>query len=108
MSEQLQEFKIHKMREAIDKYAEALAEHTFLEHNRKVVLARLMKKYMIQSNGKVQSVNAQEREALTDPEYTEYLKQLREAERLKIFGNHNGLSLKQILKCGKQKVLDKQ
>lgn len=85
MSEQLQEFKIHKMREAIDKYAEALAEHTFLEHNRKVVLARLMKKYMVQSNGKAQSVNAQEREALTDPEYTEYLKQLREAERLKIF-----------------------
>ena len=38
MSEQLQEFKIQKMRECADKLADAVAEHTFLEHYRKVLL----------------------------------------------------------------------
>ena len=85
MSEQLQEFKIQKMREFADKLADAVAEHTFLEHYRKVLLAGLMKKYMVQSSGNALSVNAQEREALPDPEYTEFLKKLKEAEKEKVF-----------------------
>ena len=43
-----------------------------------------MKKYMVQSSGKALSVNAQEMEALTDPEYTEFLKKLKEAEKEKV------------------------
>ena len=55
------------------RYAKAKAERIYLEEYRKSLKAILMKK-SIES-----AVNAQEREAYSDPEYVELLKGLKEA-----------------------------
>ena len=63
MSEEITEQHMHKLRELGKKYAKAKAELSFLDHNRKILLAKLMKEHQINSNtGKMDSVNAQERE----------------------------------------------
>ena len=77
MSEEYQEHQIHKLRELGKKYAKAKAELSFLDHNRKILLAKLMKEHQINSNtGKMDSVNAQEREARADKRYSDHIKAL--------------------------------
>ena len=68
---------MHKLRELGKKYAKAKAELSFLDHNRKILLAKLMKEQQINSNtGKMDSVNAQEREARADQRYSDHIKAL--------------------------------
>ena len=55
------------------RYAQAKAERIYLEEYRKSLKAILMKRSM------EQAVNAQEREAYSDPEYLQLLKGLKEA-----------------------------
>ena len=77
MSEEITEQHMHKLRELGQKYAKAKAELSFLDHNRKILLAKLMKEHLINSNtGKMDSVNAQEREARADKRYSDHIKAL--------------------------------
>ena len=77
MSEEITEQHMHKLRELGKKYAKAKAELSFLDHNRKILLAKLMKEHMINSNtGKLDSVASQEREGSCDPRYEEHIKAL--------------------------------
>ena len=77
MSEEITEQHMHKLRELGKKYAKAKAELSFLDHNRKILLARLRKEPQINSNtGKMDSVNAQEREARADQRYSDHIKAL--------------------------------
>ena len=77
MSEEITEQHMHKLRELGKKYAKAKAELSFLDHNRKILLAKLMKEHQINSNtGKMDSVNAQEREARADQRYSDHIKAL--------------------------------
>ena len=77
MSEEITEQHMHKLRELGKKYAKAKAELSFLDHNRKILLAKLMKEHQINSNtGKMDSVNAQEREARADQRYIDHIKAL--------------------------------
>ena len=77
MSEEITEQHMHKLRELGKKYAKAKAELSFLDHNRKILLAKLMKQHQINSNtGKMDRVNAQEREARADQRYSDHIKAL--------------------------------
>lgn len=62
-----------KIRELAPAFGQAKAQRTYLEDFRKVKLALLMKNAMVMG---LQAANAQEREALADPEYTELIKGL--------------------------------
>lgn len=74
------ERRLHELREQAKKFAEAEAERVYLEHFRKSKLAILMKKYQRELG--LETVNAQEREALADKEYLEVLEGLKEATRV--------------------------
>ena len=77
MSDEYQELQINQLRELGKKYAKAKGELSFLDHNRKILLAKLMKEYMINSNtGKLDSVASQEREARADQRYIDHIKAL--------------------------------
>ena len=80
MSEEVLEMHMDKLRNIGQKHAQAKANLTALEHGRKILLATLMKEKMINSNtGKLDSVNAQEREARTDHRYQEHINKLASA-----------------------------
>jgi len=75
MSEEYQEQQIHKLRELGKDHAKAKGQVTLLDHGRKILLAKLMKEHMINSNtGKLDSVASQEREGRSDPRYEEHIK----------------------------------
>ena len=77
MSEEITEQHMHKLRELGEKHAKAKGQLSLLDHNRKILLSTLMKEKMISSNsGKLESVNAQEREARADQRYTDHIKAL--------------------------------
>ena len=77
MSEEYQEQQIHKLRELGKSHSEAKGQVTLLDHSRKILLAKLMKEHMINSNtGKLDSVASQDREARSDPRYEEHIKAL--------------------------------
>ena len=77
MSEEYQEQQIHKLRELGKDHAKAKGQVTLLDHGRKILLAKLMKEHMINSNtGKLDSVASQEREGRSDPRYEEHIKAL--------------------------------
>jgi hypothetical protein len=64
MSEEITEQHMHKLREIGTNHAKAKQNLEKLQHGRKILLAVIMKEKMINSNtGKLDSVNAQEREA---------------------------------------------
>lgn len=65
------EFLIHEYRQAGHRYAKLRAAHEAAEHYRKVLLAILM------AHSSESSVAAQEREALTDEQYSAHLGKLR-------------------------------
>jgi hypothetical protein len=80
MSDEYQEQQIHQLRELGKKYSKAKGELSFLDHNRKILLAKLMKEYLINSNtGKLDSVASQEREARADQRYSDHIKALAQA-----------------------------
>ena len=75
MSEEYQEQQIHKLRELGKDHAKAKGQVTLLDHGRKILLAKLMKEYLINSNtGKLDSVASQEREARADQRYSDHIK----------------------------------
>ena len=75
MSEEYKEQQIHKLRELGKDHAKAKGQVTLLDHGRKILLAKLMKEHMINSNtGKLDSVASQEREGRSDPRYKEHIK----------------------------------
>ena len=77
MSEEITEQHMHKLRELGEKHAKAKGQVTLLDHSRKILLAKLMKEHMINSNtGKLDSVASQDREARSDPRYEEHIKAL--------------------------------
>lgn len=77
MSEDTLEMKLHDLRMIGQKHAEAKSQLTKLEHSRKILLATIMKEKMINSNtGKLDSVNAQEREARADDRYKQHIEAL--------------------------------
>jgi len=77
MSDEILEQKIEKLREIGDKHADAKATLSLLENNRKILLATLMKEFMINSNtGKLDSAVAQEREARADDRYKKHIEAL--------------------------------
>ena len=77
MSEEITEQHMHKLRELGKDHAKAKGQVTLLDHGRKILLAKLMKEHMINSNtGKLDSVASQEREARSDPRYEEHIKAL--------------------------------
>ncbi len=80
MSEEYKEQQIHKLRELGKDHAKAKGQVTLLDHGRKILLAKLMKEHMINSNtGKLDSVASQEREGRCDPRYEEHIKALAQA-----------------------------
>ena len=77
MNDETLEMKMHDLRMIGHKHAEAKSNLTKLEHTRKILLATLMKEKMINSNtGKLDSVNAQEREARADNRYKQHIEAL--------------------------------
>ena len=75
--EEILEVKMQKLREIGINQAKAKKNLTILEHGRKILLARLMKEKQLNSTtGKLDSVNAQEREARCDSKYEEHIKAL--------------------------------
>ena len=80
MSEDVLEMHMDKLRNIGQKHAQAKSQLTALEHGRKILLATLMKEKMINSNtGKLDSVNAQEREARADDRYKNHIEKLAKA-----------------------------
>ena len=80
MSEEVLESKLQKIRKIGENHAKAKSELARLEHGRKILLAVLMKKFMINSNtGKLDSAVAQEREARASDEYKKHIDKLAEA-----------------------------
>ena len=80
MSEEVLESKLQKIREIGENHAKAKSELARLEHGRKILLAVLMKKFMINSNtGKLDSAVAQDREARASDEYKAHIDKLAEA-----------------------------
>jgi len=77
MSEDVLEQKMEELRKLGEDHAKAKGQLSLLDNNRKILLATLMKDHMISSNtGKLESVNAQEREARADPKYQNHIKAL--------------------------------
>ena len=77
MSEEYQEQQIHKLRELGKSHSKAKGQVTLLDHGRKILLAKLMKEHMINSNtGKLDSVASQNREARADQRYVDHIKAL--------------------------------
>jgi len=77
MNDNVLETKMNKLRKLDKDYAKAKKNVTILEHGRKILLSKLMKEKMINSNtGKLDSVNAQEREARTDERYQKHIEAL--------------------------------
>jgi len=70
------ENKIQEIRELIDNYAKAKAEHDYLDEFKKSQLSILMREY--EALG-VSAVNAQEREARADSRYIGTLEGLKQA-----------------------------
>ena len=80
MSEEITEQRLHELRELGKDHAKAKGQVTLLDHGRKILLAKLMKEHMINSNtGKLDSVASQEREGRCDPRYEEHIKALAQA-----------------------------
>jgi hypothetical protein len=70
MSEEYIERRMHELRKLGKDHADAKKNLTKLDHGRKILLSVIMKEKMINSNtGKMDSVNAQEREARADDRY---------------------------------------
>ena len=68
---------MHILRGLGKDHAKAKGQLSLLDHNRKILLSTLMKEKMINSNtGKMDSVNAQEREARADQRYIDHIKAL--------------------------------
>ena len=77
MSEEITEQHMHILRGLGKAHAKAKGQLSLLDHNRKILLSTLMKEKMINSNtGKMDSVNAQEREARADQRYIDHIKAL--------------------------------
>ena len=77
MSEEITEQHMHILRGLGKDHAKAKGQLSLLDHNRKILLSTLMKEKMINSNtGKMDSVNAQEREARADQRYADHIKAL--------------------------------
>ncbi len=77
------ELKLEKLREIGIKHAEAKKNLTILEHGRKILLARLMKEYQLNSTtGKLETAAAQEREARSDERYQKHIQALAEAVQI--------------------------
>jgi len=75
MSDEYQELQINQLRELGKDHAKAKGQVTLLDHGRKILLAKLMKEHMINSNtGKLDSVASQDREGRSDPRYEEHIK----------------------------------
>ena len=80
MSEEITEQHMHKLREIGYNHAKAKQNLERLQHGRKILLAVIMKEKMINSNtGKLDSVNAQEREARCDDRYQNHINELAKA-----------------------------
>lgn len=73
ISEEDVEKAVSYLRSSAEGAAKARAERVYIEEARKSVLATIMKKYADMP------VNAQEREAMADPEYKTHLEAIREA-----------------------------
>jgi len=77
MSEDVLEKKMEELRKLGEDHAKAKGQVTLLDHGRKILLAKLMKEYLINSNtGKLDSVASQEREARADQRYSDHIKAL--------------------------------
>ena len=73
----LLENKLEKLREIGIKHAEAKRKFSIMDHGRKILLAKLMKEKQLNSTtGKMDSVNAQEREARADQRYQDHIEGL--------------------------------
>tara|TARA_Y100000356_G_scaffold134882_1_gene145478 strand:+ start:1616 stop:1975 length:360 start_codon:yes stop_codon:yes gene_type:complete len=82
-SDELIELKLEQLREIGKQHAEAKKNLVYLEHARKILLARLMKEYQLNSTtGKLESAAAQEREARSDTRYEQHIKALSEAVQI--------------------------
>ena len=80
MSEEYIERRRHELRKLGKDHANAKKNLTKLEHGRKILLSVIMKEKMINSNtGKMDSVNAQEREARADDRYKKHIDNLADA-----------------------------
>jgi hypothetical protein len=76
MSEEYREHKQHEIRDKWKQYAEAKAEHVFLEHYRKSLVAILQKEALKSGHT---SVAAQEREARSNNKYIELIEGIKVA-----------------------------
>jgi len=86
MSEEILERKMHKLRQIGEKHAKYRKIRLYLQHYRKILLAKLMKEKMLNSNtGKMDTAVAQDREARVDPRYKQLIRRwaLAEEQELK-------------------------
>ena len=67
------ENQIHKLREIGTKHAEAKRKLSILEHGRQILLADLMKEYLLQGE---KTVAGQDREARADDRYKNHIEAL--------------------------------
>ncbi len=73
MSEQALEQQMHKLRTVGEEHAKAKEQLTILEHGRQILMAELMKEYMVKG---ATSVAAQERDARSDARYKDHINAL--------------------------------
>lgn len=74
------EARLHELRSLGDEYAKAYAKATAIEEGKKSLLARLMKEYEAAGH---RTAAAQEREALADKRYQEFLDGLEAAVEIR-------------------------
>jgi hypothetical protein len=81
MYDEILEKKMHELRQIGEKHAKYRKLKLYLQHYRKILLAKLMKEHMLNSNtGKMETAVAQDREARADPKYKQLIRKLAMAE----------------------------
>ena len=73
MSEDQMERQLHKLREIGEQHAKAKQDLSVMEYGRQILLAELMKEYMVQGE---KTAAGQEREARADPRYKNHIQML--------------------------------
>jgi uncharacterized protein YejL (UPF0352 family) len=73
MSDEQMEKQLHKLREIGEKHAKAKQDLSVMEYGRQILLAELMKEYMVKGE---KTAAGQDREARADPRYRSHIEAL--------------------------------
>ena len=73
MSDEAREQQLHKLRTIGEEHAKAKQELSVMEYGRQILLAELMKEYLVKGE---KTAAAQDREARADPRYKQHIEAL--------------------------------